>query len=116
MPTQQMNERTITLAAAVASPIVGKPLGTGGLEGVLNGGRRAVLTVVNSIAAAVSLTAYKQATRDATYVPIGPAVLVGASGTTAMYFDEEDCAAYALGVTALTGGNGDISVAWSVML
>lgn len=110
-----MNERTITLAAGVAADIMGSALGSGSLEGVLNGGRRATLTVVNGIASSVTLTAYKLARPGANYVPMGAPVLVGASpGTSIVNFDEEDCAAYAIGVTALTAGNGDVTVAWSV--
>lgn len=115
MITNRLRERTVTLAAATITAIVGRDLqGQGGLEGVLNGATAAVATITSSIASATTVQVGVRAARGATLTIIEPAapLVVPANDALAIRFEREDLAAYEIGLYAQNAAGGDLSVAW----
>lgn len=115
MITNRRSQRTVTLGAGATGVLVGRDAqGNGGREGVLNGGRRARLSLTNGIAEALTVYVYARATRDADPVVISTLAL-GSEDSLSTVFDAEDCAAHDLFAETTSDTGGDVVVDWTVM-
>ena len=115
--TQRMKQRTIAIPVGGTVALVGTYQGAGGREGVLNGGIAARLNLQNSIAEALTVQVYVEATRGATPVLQSTTYTLPSLGTLSIKLgnDIADLAAYALSIRTSSTLGGNVTADWTVV-